>query len=260
MECSSLPPLQLLRPELVVQAVHEMPSGQAAPMIAFTARHIPALAALPGSCPQAAFGQVLASCLMAIRVEVVSAPTLASAAAALLTTRLNPALKPVLLQVHKISSRNTFQLGNQNPGAEEAATASAAAWLPRHAAASNSNDKPQHAQHAATAHSNFETQHVQQAAAAAGGQLQDLEESEQLIACLLRLYQGAVGLYGQCAATQLQIEPLPGQGTGLSTHEPSQQSETGQSRLCLVSALTCRGCVSVCYSCMKHCIADHGVH
>lgn len=190
-----------------------MPSGQAAPMIAFIAHHIPALAALPGSWPQAAFGEVLASCLTAIRVEVVSALTLASAAATLLTASLSPTLRPVLLQLHSISCASTCQLASHIPEAEEAAAASTAAQLPQHVAAADSN---------------FNAQRAQQAPAAGGEQLQGMGASEQLAACLLRLYHGAVALYGQCAATQLQIEPLPGQGTGLSIHQPSQQAETGQ--------------------------------
>lgn len=196
-----------------MQAVREMPSGQAAPMIAFIAHHIPALAALPGSCPQAAFGEVLASCLTAIRVEVVSAPTLAAAAAALLTDSLGPVLSPMLLPNHaNISSTDASQLEIQTPAAE--AASSAAFQLPQHVAASNSN---------------FEAQHAQQAAVEGGSRLQrDVEASEQLMGCLLRLYRGAVGLNGQCAATQLQIAQLPGQGTGLSTHQPPQQPETGQ--------------------------------
>lgn len=198
----------------MLQAVREMPSGQAAPMIAFIADHIPALAVLPRSCPQAAFGEVLASCLTAIRVEVVSAPTLATAAAALLTSSLGPALSPMLLQTNaNISSTDASQHDIQTQAAE-AARASAAAQLPQRVASSNSH---------------FEAQHAQQAAVEGGSWLQrDVEGSEQLMGCLLRLYRGAVGLYGQCAATQLQIAQLPGQGTGLSTHQPSQHPETGQ--------------------------------
>ena len=197
-----------------MQAVREMPSGQAAPMIAFISLHIPALAALPGKCSQAAFGEVLASCLTAIRVEVVSAPTLACAAAALLTTSLSPALRPLLLHIGSTSSANTFQLDSHTLAAGEE-SGLAAAQLPWHAAAPSSN---------------LEAQHAQQASAAAGNLLQkDVKGTEQVAGCLLRLYHGAVALYGQCAATQLQIQPLPGQGTGLSTHQPSQQPESGVS-------------------------------
>ena len=199
----------------MLQAVQEMPSGQAAPMIAFIAHRIPALAALPGSWPQAAFGQVLASCLTAIRVEVVSAPTLANAAATLLRTSLSPALRSVLLQLHSISSPGTVHISNHIAEAEEVAGASAAAQLPQNVAAADLNSNTQHAQQAP-------------AAGGGGGQLEGVEGSEQVIACLLRLYHSAVGLYGECAATQLQIEPLLGQGTGLSTHQPSQQPATGQ--------------------------------
>ena len=199
----------------MLQAAEEMPSGQAAPMIAFIAQHIPALAALPDGCPQAAFGEVLASCLTAVRVEVVSAPTLATAASALLTTSLSPVLRPMLLQIgDSISAAGASQLGIRSPATEEPASNSAAAQLPQHLVTPNLNFKAQRAQQAAVD--------------ACNGLKKDVEGSEQLMGCLLRLYQGAVGLYGQCAATQLQIEPLPGQATGLSTHRPSQQHETGQ--------------------------------
>lgn len=184
-------------------------------MIAFIAQHIPALAALPGSCPQAAFGEVLASCLTAVRVEVVSAPTLATATAALLTTGLSSALAPVLLQIgSSVSAADTSQLGNCYAAAEEAGSNSAAAQLPERTVVPDLN---------------FKAQRAQQASVGAGNRLErDVEGSEQLTGCLLRLYRGAVSLYGQCAATQLQIEPLPGQATGLSTQRPSQQHETGQ--------------------------------
>ena len=192
-----------------------MPSGQAAPMITFIAQHIPALAALPGCCPQAAFGDVLASCLTAVRVEVVSAPTLATATAALLTTSLRSALTPVLLQMGgSISAADASQLKTHPSAMEDTASNSAAAQSPQRAAAPDLN---------------FKAQRAQQASVDAGNGLHwDVEGSEQLTGCLLRLYRGAVGLYGQCAATQLQIEPLPGKGTGLSAHRPSQQHETGQ--------------------------------
>lgn len=184
-------------------------------MIAFVAQHIPALATLPGSCPQAAFGEVLISCLTAIRVEVVAAPTLATTVAALLTSSLSPALRPVLLQIGgSTSAADASQLGAHSPAAEQAASSSAAAQLP---------------QRAATPDLNFEAQRAQQASVDACNGLQgDVEGSDQLIGCLLRLYRGAVSLYGHCAATQLQIEPLSGQGTGLSIPQPSQQPETGQ--------------------------------
>lgn len=199
---------------MMLQAVREMPSGQAAPMIAFIAHHIPALAALPGGCPQAASEEALASCLTSIRVEVVSAPSLATAAAALLPSSLGPVLTPILLQINaNISSTDASHQVVQTSAAE-AASRSAAAQLPQHVAAPNSS---------------FEAQHAQQAAVEGGSWLQrDVEGSEQLMGCLLRLYRGAVGLYGQCAATQLQIAQLPGQGTGLFTNQPSQQPETGQ--------------------------------
>ena len=199
----------------MLQAVQEMPSGQAAPMIALIAQHIPTLAALPSSGPQAAFGEVLASCLTAVRVEVVSAPTLATAAAALLTTSLSPVLRPVLLQIgDSTSAASASQCGTHSPAAEEGASHSAAAQLAERALAPGLN---------------FKAQRAQQASVGAGNGLKkDVEGPEQLVGCLLRLYRGAVGLYGQCAATQLQIEPLPGQATGLSAHRPSQQHETGQ--------------------------------
>ena len=199
-------------------------------MIAFVAQHIPALVALPGSCPQAALGEVLISCLTAIRVEVVAAPTLATATAALLTTSLSPALRPMLLQIGgSASAADAAQLGAHSPAAEEAASSSAAAQLPQRAAAPDFN---------------FEAQRAQQASVNACNGLQgDFEGLEQLIGCLLRLYRGAVGVYGQCAATQLQIEPLPGQGTGLSINRPLQQPETGQaSALAVWSLLFQRAC------------------
>ena len=170
----------MLMQVLIVQAVHEMPSGQAAPMIAFIAQHLPSLATLPVSSPaQAAFGEVVATCLAAIRVEVVAAPTLASAVADLLTASLKPMLLPMLLQMN---------------------TASVSSFPAQQA------------------------QQAQQAFAASGVDT----ASDQLLGCLLRLYHGAVDLHGQCAATQLQIEPLPGQSSGLSTQQPSHGSDTGQ--------------------------------
>ncbi|KAL0041979.1 hypothetical protein WJX79_010815 [Trebouxia sp. C0005] len=77
----------------LARAVREMPSGQAAPMITFAAEHLPSLATLPVSSPtQAAFAQILSTCLANIRIEVVSAPTLADAVAELLQNSLAPAL------------------------------------------------------------------------------------------------------------------------------------------------------------------------
>lgn len=156
---------------LLLQAVHEMPSGQALPMIAFVAQHLPSLATLPANSPaQAAFGEVLASCLASIRIEVVSAPTLAKAVAELLVDSLRPSLLPVLAHL--------------SPTADTLA---------------------QHAQHAA--------------GSTDGQRGSDVGTSELLLACLLRLYRAAVELHGRCAATQMQIEPLPGQTTGLSPEQ-----------------------------------------
>lgn len=189
---------------LLFQAVREMPSGQATPMITFVAQHIPSLGVLSVSSPaQAAFGQVLASCLEFVRVEVVSAPTLARAVAELLQNSLNPALQPALLK-----------LSATRPQAAALPTgcSSAGVTLP--------SLKAQHAQQGSAAKSNVSSQHAQHGSG--------LDTSEQLFGCLLRLYHSAVALYGQCAATQMQIEPLSGQATGLSTQETPPADQRGE--------------------------------
>ena len=183
-----------------------MPSGQAVPMITFLAQHIPSLSLLStSSSAQAAFGEVLATCLASIRTEVVSAPSLARAVSDLITVSLSPLLVPPLSSL------------------SQTAGSSAEHSMPV------LNSKAQHAQHAQHAESslNLQAQRAQQATAAGSLHSGDAA-SEQLLACLLRSYYGAVDLYGQCAASQMQIEPLPGQATGLASAKPSGTHHTGR--------------------------------
>lgn len=191
-----------------------MPSGQAAPMIHFVAQHVPTLASLFTSSPaQAAFGEVLASCLTHVRVEVVSASTLAGAVTELLHTSLASALLPML----QYSASNS-------DGSAEAGTASQRA---QHESPANLNLNAQHAQQGTAAGFDVDAQHAQQEPTdAAPGREDQLDK--QLYVCLLRLYSGAVKLYGHCAATQMQIEPLPGQATGLSTQQAPAAEQTGE--------------------------------
>jgi len=167
-------------------------------MITFVTEHLPSLATIPASSPtQAAFAEVLTTCLSNIRVEVMSAPTLADAVAELLQNSLAPALLPALEDLSH-----------------------------------NLNLGPQHAQHGTET---VDSQHGSHQHA-----------SEQLLGCLLRLYSNAVDLYGQCAATQMQITPLLGQGTGLSTQQSPAAEPTGELNTatdmsaCLIYHGTCR--------------------
>ena len=204
---------------MYMQAVREMPSGQGGPMIAFIAQHTPSLAALPAESPaQAAFGEVLASCLASIRVEVVAAPTLADAAADLLTTSLRPVLEPILSTVE-----NQYANSPEPPSAAltDAAMLTDADQALQHHVVLDLNFSAGHAKQA---------QQAQHAAAAVGKEVvSDTVASVQLLRCLLRLYHGAVDLHNRCAGTQLQVQPLPGQGTGLTTHQLPYEHVTGES-------------------------------
>lgn len=190
-----------------------MPSGQAAPIIHFVVQHISTLASGFSSSPaQAAFGEVLASCLAHVRVEVVSASTLAGAVAELLHNSLAPALLPML-------QRSALK----NDSSAEGGTAPQRA---QHELPATLNLNAQHAQQGTTAGLNVNAQRAQHEPTEAQPGREDLLE-KQLYVCLLRLYNGAVKLYGQCAATQMQIEPLPGQATGLSTQHAPAAEQTG---------------------------------
>ena len=204
-----------------------MPSGQAAPMITFAAEHLPSLATLPVSSPtQAAFAEILTTCLANIRVEVVSAPTLADAVAELLQNSLAPALLPALGCLGPNASGTLVSM-QQPEEAEPAQGPAEPDSAPQHAqqeSPANLNVVPQHA--GSPANLNLGPQHAQHATHTVDGSHQ--HTSEQLLGCLLRLYSNAVDLYGQCAATQMQIMPLPGQGTGLSTQQPPAAEQTGE--------------------------------
>ncbi len=204
-----------------------MPSGQAAPMITFAAQHLPSLATLPVSAPtQAAFAEVLTTCLANIRVEVVSAPTLADAVAELLQNSLAPVLLPALGGLSPNASGAFVSM--QQPDERVAGTSpDQSDSPPQHAqqeSPANLDVVPQHA--GSPANLNLGPQHAQHATKIVDGSHQ--HTSEQLLGCLLRLYSNAVDLYGQCAATQLQITPLPGQGTGLSTQQSPAAEQTGE--------------------------------
>ena len=140
---------------------------------------------------------------------MVSAPSLSRVVSDLITVSLSPQLVPALSALSQTAG-SSAQLGM--PEVEF---------------------KAQHAQHAqyADAGLTFNAQHAQ-LAAAAGSLNQGDAASEQLLACLLSLYCGAIDLYGQCAASQMQIEPLPGQGTGLSSAKPSGTHHTGRLPAC----------------------------
>ena len=207
-----------------------MPSGQAAPMITFVAQHLPSLATIPVSSPtQAAFAEVLTTCLANIRIEVVSAPTLANAVAELLQNSLAPVLLPALGGVSPNASDTVVIMQQpdepvleQGPAEPDSAPQHAQQEFPANlnvvlqpaGSPANSNSGPQHAQHAIKAVGGHRGSHQRM--------------SEQLLGCLLRLYSNAVNLYGQCAATQMQIMPLPGQGTGLSTQQSPAAEQTSE--------------------------------
>ena len=216
------------RPSWVLQAVREMPSGQASPMITFVAQHLPSMVTIPASAPtQAAFAEILTTCLTNIRVEVVSAPSLADAVAELLQNSLALALAPALGGLsHKASGTLVSMQQPVKPvlvkGPAEPDSA------PQHAqqeSPADLNGVPQHAGSAA----NLGPQHAQHDTEAVGNQRGSHQRvSEQLLGCLLKLYSNAVNLHGQCAATQMQIMPLPGQGTGLTTQQIPAAEQTGK--------------------------------
>ncbi len=228
----------------ILQAVQEMPSGQATPMITFVAEHLPSLATLPVSSPtQAAFAEILTTCLTNIRVEVVSAPSLADAVAELLQNSLAPALLPALKGLSPNASASLVSMQQPDePVLGKSPDQSDSA--PQHAqqeSPANLNVVPQHA--GSPANLNLGPRHAQHDTEAVGGQRGSHQRvSEQLLGCLLRLYSNAVDLYGQCAATQMQIMPLPGQGTGLSTQQSPAAEETGE----LSTATDASACL-VCY-------------
>ncbi len=204
-----------------------MPSGQAAPMITFVAQHLPSLATLPGSSPtQAAFAEVLTTCLANIRVEVISAPTLADIVAELLQNSLAPALLPALggLSYNASGTLVSMQQPDEAELAKGPAEPDSASQHAQQEFSANLNVVPQHA--GSPANLDLVPQHAQHATQTVDGS--DQHAPEQLLGCLLRLYSNAVDLYGQCAATQIQITPLPGQGTGLSTQQSSAAEQTGE--------------------------------
>ena len=175
-----------------------MPSGQAVPMLHFISSRVSCLAAISDdSSAQAAVGQILATCLASIRVELIPAPNLAQAAGQLLTDSLQPALTPLLLST----------AGKAQPPYLETNTLQTAspADLPtlQHTNADDSK----------TAGMSTRRQAVP-----------NIGSKQQLLCCLLRLYHGAVDIHGQCAAMQPQVDPLPGQASGLPQQGSSSQA------------------------------------
>ena len=238
-----------------------MPSGQAAPMITFAAEHLPSLATLPVSSPtQAAFAEILTTCLANIRVEVVSAPTLADAVAELLQNSLAPALLPALggLSPNASGTLVSMQQPNEPVLTRGPAEPDSAPQHAQQESPANLNVVPQHA--GSPANLNLGPQHAQHDTATVDGQHGGHQHvSEQLLGCLLRLYSNAVDLYGRCAATQMQITPLPGQGTGLSTQQSPAAEQTGE----LNTATDTNACL-ICYGTRKqqrvHILRVQGLH
>lgn len=196
---------------MLLQVIQEMPSGQAVPMLTFVSQSITLLSAAPhNSSTQAAIGQVLATCLALVRVELISAPNLAQAAGQLLTASLQPALAPMLLSTAGPAHQQQAQT-DQAQIATSKQRPDFSAQCAEHSVGENLGTLNLSAQHA---------QHV------AGNQVRsDASKTEQLLGCLLRLYHGAVGVHGQCAAMQPQVEPLPGQTTGLPQQGSSSQAD-----------------------------------
>ena len=194
-----------------------MPSGQAVPMLTFIADSVPALTATQHApSAQAAVGQVLASCLVSVRVELIPAPNLAQAVSNLLTTSLRPVLQPLLEEAVGLHASD---MANQGKATD-----------------ANSNPAPQHAQHRGTqqgSSSNTNAQHAQHGATgpAVLSLNEDAAGKAQLLECLLRLYQGAVQVHGECAAMQPQVDPLTGQGIGLPNQGSSQGAPQGSCTL-----------------------------
>lgn len=217
-------------------------------MITFVTEHLPSLATIPASSPtQAAFAEVLTTCLSNIRVEVMSAPTLADAVAELLQNSLAPALLPALedLSHNAPGTVVSMQQPDQPVLVKGPAEPDSAPQHAQHVSPANSKVVPQHA--GSPADLNLGPQHAQHGTETVDSQHGSHQHaSEQLLGCLLRLYSNAVDLYGQCAATQMQITPLPGQGTGLSTQQSPAAEPTGELNTatdmsaCLIYHGTCR--------------------
>ena len=203
---------------MLLQVIQEMPSGQAVPMLTFVSESITLLSAAPhNSSTQAAIGQVLATCLASVRVELISAPNLAQAAGQLLTASLQPALAPLLLSIagqpHQQQVQNDraqIATSKQRPDSSAQCTEHSISETP-----GGSTLSAQRAQHVASNQARSDA----------------AETEQQLLGCLLRLYHGAVGIHGQCAAMQPQVDPLPGQTTGLPQQGSSSQTDQ-QGRLC----------------------------
>lgn len=208
---------------LLWQAVQEMPSGQALPMITFVAQHLPALPLL-GSAPaaQAALGEVLATCLASVRMEVVSAPSLARTVSELLADSLAPSLVPQLLRLNNVAPSTAHSRASASSCQPQHAQQAVPGLKRRAAHAPPRCAQPRHAQQAdqnlTPTDPEADSDLAQQSSSAA---------SERLLACLLRLYHGAIRLHGQCAATQLQVQPLPGQGIGWTSGQSSATDSTG---------------------------------
>lgn len=198
-----------------MQVVQQMPSGQAVPMLSFASHGIPSLVAAQDDSPaQVAMGQILATCLAAVRIELIPALSLAQAASSLLTDSLQPALAPLLQSIACKAQQHQHQQQLQPDALQPAASARSSNSSAQRAQQDSSlqaeaqNLKAQHAQHEATG----------------GHAIPDWGATQQLLGCLLWLYHGAVGIYGQCAAMQPQIDSRPGQASGLPQQGSSSQA------------------------------------
>lgn len=193
-----------------------MPSGQAVPMLKFISSSVACLAAISDkSSAQAAVGHILAACLASIRVELIPAPSLAQAAGQLLKASLQPALAPLLLSMAGKA---------QQPDIEKQPPAAVRSTPTLQHTKLGDGKKP--------GMLSLDVQHTQQEA------MLDVGSKEQLLCCLLRLYHGAVEVHGQCAGMQPQVDPLPGQASGL----PQQGSASQAAQQGAPPALLCVLC------------------
>lgn len=121
-------------------------------------------------------GQLLHTCLTAIRIELASAVALAGAVEKLLDQGLSTPLQALLLQLGFPAADAALSQGPKVPPQTETGTAMGPAGT-------------------------------------GGGQAGGLApERQQMLAVLLQLYAAALELHRQCAAMHPEVEPLPGQG------------------------------------------------
>ena len=121
-------------------------------------------------------GQLLHTCLTAIRMEVASAAALAGAVDKLLDQGLSAPLQALLLQLGVPAADAAAPQGQKQPPQAETGTG-----------------RPP--------------------AGTGGGQAGRLAPGrQQMLAVLLQLYAATLELHRQCAAVHPEVEPLPGQG------------------------------------------------